>query len=202
SVAPCSSSPRKPAAGRSAIRAAPTSSSVGARPSPACPTAPTTRASPTSPPTCAATGVPSAAERRRRAAAGRRAGRSRTIARRSSVAAGAGRTALLRRLAEAVVERIAGAAHGADRIGVVAAIESLAQPADVDIDGALVDVNLAAPHAVEQLLAGEHASRTLHQELEQPIFGGAEVDCAAAARDPLLLAVDLEVAEGQHVGQP
>jgi hypothetical protein len=59
----------------------------------------------------------------------------------------------LRGLAEAVVERIAGAAHGADRVGLMAAVERLAQAADVDVDGALVDVDVGAPHAVEQLLA-------------------------------------------------
>src|SRR5216683_5573382 len=109
---------------------------------------------------------------------------------------------LLRRLAEAVVERVAGAAHGADRIDVVAAIERLAQPADMDVDGALVDVDFAAPDPVEQLLAREHAAGSLHQELEQAIFGRPEIDRAAGARDALLLAVDLEVAEGQHVGDP
>src|SRR5712691_903734 len=111
----------------------------------------------------------------------------------------AGMTPRLRRLAEAIVERVAGAAHGADRVGLVAAVERLAQPADMDVHGALVDIDLAAPHAVEQLLAREHTAGALHQELEQTIFGRTEVDRAAAARDPLLLAVDLEVAEGQDV---
>src|SRR4051812_33675436 len=93
---------------------------------------------------------------------------------------------LLRRLAEPVVERVAGAAHGADRVGVLAAVERLAQATDMDVDGALVDVDLAAPDAVEQLLAREHAAGPLHQELEQAIFGRSEIDGAAAARDALL----------------
>src|SRR5262249_39165500 len=87
----------------------------------------------------------------------------------------------LRALAEPVVERVAGATHGADRIDVVAAIERLAQPPDVDVDGALVDVDLAAPDPVEQLLAREHAAGPLHQKLEQAIFGRPEIDRAAAA---------------------
>src|SRR5262249_45342551 len=151
------------------IRAAPNSSSAAARPSPACPTAPIIRGSPISRPTCAATGVRFAAERQR----GRR----------------------LRGLAEAIVERVASTADGADRVGLVAAIERLAQPPDMDVDGAFVDVDLAAPDAIEQLLAGEHTPGTFHQELEQAVFGRSEVDRAAAARDPFLLAVDLEVAE-------
>src|SRR6476646_10328243 len=94
------------------------------------------------------------------------------------------------RLAVAVVERIARAAHGADRIGFGAAVEGLAQPPDMDIDGALVDIDVRAPHAVEQLLARENPARPLHEEFEQPEFGRAEIDGAAAARDPLLLPVD------------
>src|ERR1700742_1735042 len=39
--------------------------------------------------------------------------------------------------AEAVVQGIAGAAHGADRIGSVTAVDRLAQAADMDVDGAL-----------------------------------------------------------------
>src|SRR5450756_2815435 len=68
---------------------------------------------------------------------------------------------------EAVVERIAGPAHGTDRVGHVAAIDRLAQPADMHVHGALVDIDIAAPDAVEQLLAREHPARALHQELQQ-----------------------------------
>ena len=68
-------------------------------------------------------------------------------------------------LAEAVVERVAGAAHRADRIGVVAAIERLAQAAHMHVDGAFVDIDVRAPHAFEHLLAGKNAAGPLHQEL-------------------------------------
>src|SRR5262249_43158915 len=105
-------------------------------------------------------------------------------------------------LAEAIVEGVTGAAHGTDRVGLVAAVERLAQAADVHVDGAFVDVDLATPDAVEQLLAREHAAGRLHQDLEQAVLGGPEIDGAAAARPPLLLAVDLEVAEAEHVGEP
>src|ERR1700704_2736296 len=97
-----------------------------------------------------------------------------------------------RALDEAVVERVAGAAHGADRIGGAAAIERLAQASDMDVDGALVDIDVAAPDAVEQLLPREHPAGILHQEFEQPEFGGAERHVAAGARHPLLLAVELD----------
>src|SRR6202035_5627722 len=71
------------------------------------------------------------------------------------------------RLGEAVVERVAGAPDGADRVGHAAAVERLAQAADMDVDGALVDIDVAAPHLVQQLLAGKHPAGAFHQEFEQ-----------------------------------
>src|SRR5215472_17721850 len=93
-----------------------------------------------------------------------------------------------RRLAEAVVQRIAGAADGADRIGGVAAIERLAQTADMDVHRALVDIDVAAPNAIEQLLAGKYPSGPLHEKFQKPEFGLTEIDRPARARDALLLA--------------
>ena len=55
-------------------------------------------------------------------------------------------------LCETVVQRVAGAADGADRVLLAAGVEQLAQAADMHIDGALVDIDVAAPDAVEQLL--------------------------------------------------
>ena len=119
-------------------------------------------------------------------------------------AATSGRAALERRLsaplAEAIVERIAGAAHGADRIGGVAAVERLAQAADMHVDGALVDIDVAAPDAVEQLLARKHPAGPLHQKFEQAEFGRAEIDRAACARHALFLAIEFEIADGEHHG--
>ena len=82
------------------------------------------------------------------------------------------------------------------RIGsrLAAAVERLAQPADMHVHGALVDIDVAAPDAVEQLLAREDAAGALHQEFEQPEFGRPEPDLAAAARHAVRLAVELDVA--------
>src|ERR1700732_270888 len=112
--------------------------------------------------------------------------------------------ALAQRLvsAEALVEGIAGAAHGADRVGGAAAVERAAQPPDVHVDGALVDIDVAAPHAVEQLLAREHPARALHQELEQAELGRPEVHLAARARHAPGVAVELEVAGGKPGRDP
>src|SRR5262249_3796406 len=103
-----------------------------------------------------------------------------------------------RSLREAVVERVAGAAHGANRGLLAARIEQLAQAADMHVDGALVDIDVAAPDAVEQLLAGEHPAGVLKEEFEQAVFGRTEIDWTARARDAALLAVELDVAIGEH----
>src|SRR5579883_1933416 len=105
------------------------------------------------------------------------------------------------RLCDPVIQRVAGAADGADRILLAAGVEQLAQPADMDVDGALVDIDVAAPDAVEQLLAREHAARMLQEELEQAIFGRPEIDRTARTRHAALLAVELDVAIGEHGGE-
>src|SRR5206468_3255063 len=106
------------------------------------------------------------------------------------------------RLGKPVVQRISRAADGADRVLRAGSVEQLAQAADVDVDGTLVDVDVAAPHAVEQLLAAEHTPGMLEKKLQQTIFGGAEVDGTAGARHAALLAVELDVAAGEQVGEP
>jgi len=55
--------------------------------------------------------------------------------------------------AETVVQRIAGAANGADRVGHVATIDRLAQTSDMHVDSALIDIDVRSPDPVEQLLA-------------------------------------------------
>jgi hypothetical protein len=66
------------------------------------------------------------------------------------------------------------------------------------VDGTLVDIDVAAPHAVEQLLAAVDAARALHQEFEQAELGRAEMHLAPGARHALLLAVELEIAGAEH----
>src|ERR1700676_771480 len=77
----------------------------------------------------------------------------------------------LLRLGEPVIQRVAGAAHGADRILLAAGIEQLAQAADMHVDGALVDIDVAAPDRVEQMLAGKDAAGMLEEEFQKAIFG-------------------------------
>src|SRR6202040_2906690 len=105
------------------------------------------------------------------------------------IASGCARRLRLRAFAEPVVEGITGAAHGADRVRGPPTIQTLTQASDVHVHGAFVDVDVAAPDAIEQLFARKHAARALHQKFEQAELGGAERNLASAARHPFLLPV-------------
>src|SRR5690606_6405831 len=83
-------------------------------------------------------------------------------------------------------------------IGLPGPAEGLAQAADVDVDRALVDIGIAPPDVIEQLLAREHATRPQHEEFEQPIFGRAEVNRLTAPAHAAGLPVEFEVTEGEH----
>src|SRR6266540_6107885 len=95
--------------------------------------------------------------------------------------------ALRLHLRKPVIQRISGAAHGADRVLLAAGIEQFAQAADMDIDGALVDIDVAAPDAVEQLLAAEDAAGMFEEKFQQTVLGRAEIDLAARTRDAAFL---------------
>src|SRR3546814_1585786 len=51
------------------------------------------------------------------------------------------------------IERVSGRADGADQIGAAALVHRLAQPADVDVDGARFDLRIVPPYRVEQAFA-------------------------------------------------
>src|SRR5271165_3288602 len=86
-----------------------------------------------------------------------------------------------RRLAERLVERVARAAHGSDRIPFAPARQGLPKAADMHVDRALVDFGRLSPDAVEQLGAREHAAGLLEQVFEQAKLGGSKMDVARAA---------------------
>src|SRR5208282_4319729 len=71
-------------------------------------------------------------------------------------------------LPEGFVEGVSGAANGADRIAFPPTRERLAQPPDVDVDGALVDLRRLPPNRIEQLGAREHPARLFEQIFEEP----------------------------------
>src|SRR3954451_20508644 len=97
-------------------------------------------------------------------------------------------------LFEAIIQGISGASHGADRILLAGGIEQFSQPSDMNIDRALVDVDVAAPDVVEQLLAAEYAAGVLQEEFQQAILGRSEVDRPARTRDAALFTIEFDVA--------
>src|SRR3984957_4833258 len=84
---------------------------------------------------------------------------------------------------EALVDGIASAADGADRIALPAFRQFLAQASDVNIDGAFVDLDRAPPHQIEQLRSREHAPRLFEEIFQQPKIGRAEANVPIAAPD-------------------
>ncbi len=72
----------------------------------------------------------------------------------------------------------------------------------MDIDGAFVDVDVAAPDLVQELLAREHAAGIFQQELQQPELGRPERHLAARARHALGVAVELDVAGRERGRDP
>src|SRR5262245_38647781 len=102
--------------------------------------------------------------------------------------------------ARMTLESVASPPDRADRVAIGAADQSLAEPAQRPIHGAAVDEGIAPPHAVEQLLARQHAPHILHEEGEQLELGGPQAHLALAARDAVSGAVEYDIARTQHVG--
>src|SRR5690606_4971712 len=71
-------------------------------------------------------------------------------------------------------ETIAGAAHGLHQ-ALIGRSQRLAQAADVHIHGALFDIYIAAPDLIQQLATGVGALLVGHEELQQPVFGRADL---------------------------
>src|SRR4029077_4295068 len=82
-------------------------------------------------------------------------------------------------------EAIARAAHGLHEAIVPEFLERLAQTANMHVDRAFFDVNVAAPDAVEELIAGVDALRVGNEELEHAVFGRTEPDGARTHDDPM-----------------
>src|SRR5262245_16995513 len=95
--------------------------------------------------------------------------------RRSAAVCGGGGLRFAARRNEAIAE-------AADRLNdVVAAerLEQLAQPANVNVDGAAAGRDVLRPRAAQKLVAAEHAALVLEQEREQAELGRGQRDLAA-----------------------
>src|SRR5215831_1393399 len=112
-------------------------------------------------------------------------------------------TSCLRRTSRAparmTLEGIAGPPHRADWVAIAASDQRLPKSAHVDIHGTTVDEGIAPPHAIEQLLARQHAPHILHEEGEQLELCGAQAHLAFTTRDAMGAAVEYDIARTQHV---
>src|SRR3990167_5016131 len=81
-------------------------------------------------------------------------------------------------------ESVTGAAHRLHQV-FVHLTEGFAQPADVHVDGALLDIDVAAPDLIEQLAAGVSALLMGHEKLQQAVFGRADLGGLAVDGDPV-----------------
>src|ERR1700688_2046764 len=68
-------------------------------------------------------------------------------------------------------QAVAQAAHRLDQVLRIDRHQGLAQPQDVNVDGALLDEDMVAPDVVEQLAAREHALRMADEKGQQLEFG-------------------------------
>src|ERR1700730_5417065 len=101
-------------------------------------------------------------------------------------------------LAESFVECIARAAHGADGILFRLLRQCLAQPADMNVDSALVDFRRQSPNGVEQLRARKDPARFPHQMVEQAELGWPHMQLTAGAAGPPVLPVEIEITRRKH----
>src|SRR5665811_1354269 len=90
------------------------------------------------------------------------------------------------------VEPVADVAHRADELFVLRT-ELRAQPAHVDIDGAGAPVVVVSPDLLQQLGAGEHADRVLHEVLDQLELLVGEVERAPSEPRGVPTRVDVQV---------
>ena len=55
----------------------------------------------------------------------------------------------------------------------------------MDVHGALVDIGVTTPDMIEELFAREDPARPQHEEFEQPVLGGSEVEFATGTAHAL-----------------
>src|SRR5690554_8104801 len=71
-------------------------------------------------------------------------------------------------------ETIARATHGLNQV-LMSVAQGFAQAADMHVDGALLDIDIATPYLVEQLATGVGALLVGHEKLQQTVLGGTDL---------------------------
>ena len=91
------------------------------------------------------------------------------------------------------VETVSDITHGADHMLIFSA-QLGAEPTDMHVDGTSATVIIVAPYFLQQLRAGEYASRMLHKILEQLEFLVGKVDRMAAQACRIAIGVHDQIA--------
>ena len=97
------------------------------------------------------------------------------------------------------VDGVAGGADGAEQVRLAVRVQRPPEPADRGVDGAQLDVLIAPPDQIEQLIAREHPAGAFEQLAQQAELGRAEMHLAAAARHPVRRKVHDEVGKAQRL---
>src|SRR5438046_1730055 len=98
-------------------------------------------------------------------------------------------------------EAIAHAAYGFEKVLVARRLQRLAQPPDVYVDRALLDIDVVAPDLVEKLGTRVDAARVRHEEAQHAELEGAQLDVAAVSHDAARCGIELETRDlDHHVG--
>src|SRR6185436_15589724 len=111
---------------------------------------------------------------------------------RASAAAGATAAASRRLLAQ----RIAGAADGLDQTLLIISLQLVAQSPDVDLDRVTLDHGIT-PDSIQDLIAHEHLARMAHEQEQQLVLAGGQIDPSAAAFGLACAGVEAQVGERQ-----
>src|SRR3546814_8699411 len=121
-------------------------------------------------------------------------------ARRSSPGSGAvEHAAQLTRRSKFFREPVSRAAYGLHHPIIAERFERLAQATDMHVDGALLDIDVLAPHAVEHLLPGVNAFRMADQKMQQTIFSRTEMDRLPVGGNTLAGDIDLKDRESTRM---
>ena len=70
----------------------------------------------------------------------------------------------------------------------------------MNVDGALLDVHISTPDAIEQLLAAVHPFRVRHEKFQQAIFSRAQCDRALTHHDAMAGTIERQLVDANQLG--
>src|SRR6266545_1587678 len=98
------------------------------------------------------------------------------------------------------VQAIARTPDRLDRLPIEGSVELVSEVADVDLDDVRVAVEVRVPHVLEHVALGDDLTRSPHQELEERLLAGRELDLRGAPPHPPARGIETQIAGRQHRG--